>query len=157
MDERYLTTIVRPPGALHTGNMTATSNSSPVRRAPYLAALRSELGDNGAARRATALLNQRVLFPHRGEAVLDEEALHLSTWTDDTDLTITRDTVSRITRQFDDFYGAFVGGGSSAWGAPVIIEFTDGTAIYLLFDHKAFLEKTTNPSWEKELLSWLSA
>lgn len=137
--------------------MSTTPNNSAIRRSSYVAALRSELGSSTPARRATALINQRVLFPHRGDAVLDDSELSLTSWNNDGDLLITRDVISRVTRQFDDFYGAFVGGGSSSWGAPVIIEFTDGTAVYLLFDHQSFLEKTTNPAWEKDLLAWLSA
>ncbi|CAM5372664.1 hypothetical protein [Corynebacterium variabile] len=137
--------------------MSASGTPEYIHASSYVAALRSELGDAGTGRRMTALLNQKVLFPHRGQATLDPTVLTLGTWNDGADLRITKDAVSRITRQFDDYYGAFVGGASSAWGAPVIIEFTDGTAVYVLFDHRTFLEKTDNRNWEADLLRWMSA
>lgn len=131
-------------------------NSSTTTSAHYVAALRSELSEAGGARRAMALINQRALFPHRGTATLTRDQLELSEWGPQGAITIAKDSVSRITRQFDEDYGAFVGGGSAKWGGPVILELRDGTALYLLFDHRAFLEKTDNPAWEKRLLEWLA-
>lgn len=123
----------------------------------YIAALRNELQSAGRRRRASALVNQKVLFPHRGQATLEPECLELDGWDDRGAIRISPSSVFRITRQFDSEYGAFVGGASSKWGAPVIIELTDGTAMYVLFNHRAFLEKTDNPHWEDLLLTWLRA
>lgn len=129
-------------------------NFSSKKSGNYVAALRTELTDAGSGRRALALLNQRVLFPHRGTANLFQDELELDGWDERGSIAVIRGSVSRIARQFDDRYGAFIGGGSSRWGAPVIIELQDGTALYLLFNHRTFLEKTDNPEWEAALLEW---
>ncbi|MGO3325117.1 hypothetical protein [Gordonia sp. (in: high G+C Gram-positive bacteria)] len=124
--------------------------------ASYLAALRSELQESGRGRRFTALLSQKVLFPHRGRAKLTPGYLTLSEWDRQGQLQIAPEEVRRVTRQFDSQYGAFVGGASSKWGAPVIMDLDDGRSIYFLFDHRSFLEKTDNPHWEDILLAWLA-
>lgn len=131
-------------------------NTSVNKSSKYIAALRTELTEAGTAKRAAALLNQRALFPHRGTATLTSSQLELADWDDKGAITISPSSVRRITRQFDDHYGAFVGGASAKWGAPIIIELKDGTAVYALFNHRAFLEKTDNPEWEDALLGWLS-
>lgn len=122
----------------------------------YVAALRQELSAAGPGKRTAALINQRALFPHRGQAILTPEKFELADWDGHGPISIAPASVSRITRQFDDYYGAFVGGASSKWGAPVIVELKDKTAIYLLFNHRAFMEKTDNPAWEQALLEWLT-
>ena len=115
----YRWTVVPLSAPADTGTVSASGTPESVRTSTCVAALRSELGDAGTGRRMTALLNQKVLFPHRGQATLDGTALTLGSWNNGTDLSITKDAVSRITQQFDDYYGAFVGGASSARGAPV--------------------------------------
>ncbi|MGO3053531.1 MULTISPECIES: hypothetical protein [Micrococcales] len=129
--------------------------NSSVKSAKYIAALRTELSDARATKRAAALINQRALFPHRGQATLTAEQLEFSDWGRQGSITIARESVRRVTRQFDQHYGAFVGGASAKWGAPIIIELKDGVVIYVLFNHRAFLEKTDNPEWEEALLKWL--
>lgn len=131
-------------------------NTSVIKSTEYIAALRTELTDAGPAKRAVALLNQRVLFPHRGKATLTSGQLELADWDDKGAITISPTSVRRVTRQFDNQYGAFVGGASAKWGAPIIIELKDGTVVYALFNHRAFLEKTDNPEWEDALLGWLT-
>ncbi|SMX92513.1 MULTISPECIES: hypothetical protein [unclassified Brevibacterium] len=131
-------------------------NTSVIKSTEYIAALRTELIGAGPAKRAVALLNQRTLFPHRGKATLTSGQLELAGWDDRGAIAISPTSVRRVTRQFDSHYGAFVGGASAKWGAPIIIELKDGTALYVLFDHRAFLEKTDNPAWEDALLGWLS-
>lgn len=131
-------------------------NTSVNKSTQYIAALRTELTDAGPAKRAAALINQRVLFPHRGKATLTSGQLELANWDDKGAITIRPTSVRRVTRQFDKHYGAFVGGASAKWGAPIIIELKDGTVVYALFNHRAFLEKTDNPEWEEALLEWLT-
>ena len=82
--------------------------------------------------------------------------LTLSEWNSQGPLQILPEAVLRVTRQFDSQYGAFVGGASSKWGAPVIVDLDDERSIYFLFDHRPFLEKTNNPHWEDLLLAWLA-
>lgn len=129
-------------------------NSSIIRSSEYIAALRTELSDAGPAKRAAALINQRALFPHRGKAILTAPQLELTSWDTKGSITLSPTSVRRVTRQFDKHYGAFIGGASAKWGAPVIIELKDGTVMYILFNHRAFLEKTDNPDWEDALLEW---
>ncbi|MGO1838244.1 hypothetical protein [Microbacterium sp.] len=130
-------------------------NASTIRSSEYIAALRTELADAGPAKRAAAMINQRALFPHRGQATLTADQLELANWDGQGSIVISQTSVRRVTRQFDKHYGAFVGGASAKWGAPIIIELKDGTVIYVLFNHRAFLEKTDNPEWEDTLLEWL--
>lgn len=104
-------------------------------------------------RRWAAVINQRVLFRHRGTAELLSDRLVLGGW-DRADLVIGAEQVSRIQRTFTSLYGRFVGGGSAEWGAPVIIDTAPDLQIYLLFDHRAFLEKSSNVDWHLDLITW---
>lgn len=101
-----------------------------------------------------AVINQRVLFGHRGHAELLPHRLLLRNWTEGDDLEIAADHVATIQRKFTSHYGRFLGGGSAEWGAPVIITEESGREIYLLFDHRAFLEKSSNVEWHLDLVTW---
>lgn len=127
---------------------------SPLRTGTYIAATTQELINCGIGRRMAAVINQRVLFGHRGRAALLPDRLVLSNWTSAADLVVTADQVSTIRRTFTSHYGRFVGGGSAEWGAPVIITENSGLETYLLFDHRAFLEKSSNVEWHLDLLTW---
>lgn len=130
------------------------------RRGTYIAATARELSTAGAGRRWAAVVNQRVLFRHRGQAELKPDRLVLADW-GETDLVVRTEQVTRIRRTFTSLYGRFLGGGSAEWGAPVIIDVAPDQQsapdlqIYLLFDHRAFLEKSSNVDWHLDLISWL--
>lgn len=131
------------------------SQESPTRRGSYIAATVEELTSAGAGRRVGAVFNQRVLFPHRGQAELTRTGLVLAGWSGRVNKVIEASGVARIQRRFTPQYGRFLGGGSAEWGAPVIITETTGTEVYLLFDHHAFLEKSSNVDWHLDLITWL--
>lgn len=131
------------------------SQEIPTRRGSYIAATAEELTTAGVGRRVRAVFNQRVLFPHRGQAELTRDGLVLGHWSGREDKVIEAAGVARIQRRFTSRYGRFLGGGSAEWGAPVIITETSGAEVYLLFDHHAFLEKSSNVDWHLDLLTWL--
>lgn len=134
-----------------------TTDQDRLCNSPYIAATAQELTSAGPLRRAAAVINQRVLFPHRGHAILRTDQLDLSVWDDDGTLVIAAKDVVRIDRRFTSLYGRFLGGGSAEWGAPVIITEKSERQTYLLFNHQAFLEKSSNVDWHLDLLSWWNA
>jgi len=125
-----------------------------IRHGAYIAATAEELAAVGFARRWAAAVNQRVLFGHRGDAELATDGLVLGGWTRSGPLTIARADITGLKREFTRLYGRFLGGGSAEWGAPIIISRSSGPDVYLLFDHRAFLEKSSNVEWHLALLSW---
>jgi hypothetical protein len=120
----------------------------------YIAATVGELDSAGIAARTAAVFNQRVLFPHRGRAELLADRLVLRGWDRNQALIIEAAQVTKIRRMFTGSYGRFLGGGSAEWGAPIIISRVTGDEIYVLFDHRAFLEKSSNVDWHLDLLGW---
>jgi hypothetical protein len=132
-----------------------TMNEPPViRHGVYLAATAEELAAVPFGRRLAAAVNQRVLFGHRGDADLTADGLVLRGWQRSEPLTIAREEITSLKREFTRLYGRFLGGGSAEWGAPIVIARVSGPDIYLLFEHRAFLEKTSNVEWHLALLSW---
>jgi hypothetical protein len=130
-------------------------NTPPViRHGAYIAATAEELTAVTFPRRLAAAINQRVLFCHRGDADLTADVLVLRGWQRSEPLTIARDEITSLKREFTRLYGRFLGGGSAEWGAPIVLSRVSGPDIYLLFDHRAFLEKTSNVEWHVALLSW---
>ena len=125
-----------------------------IRQGAYIAATAEELAAVSVARRWAAAINQRVLFGHRGDAELAADALVLRGWRRSEPLTVARADITGLKREFTRLYGRFLGGGSAEWGAPIIISRASGPDIYLLFDHRAFLEKSSNVEWHTALLSW---
>jgi hypothetical protein len=125
-----------------------------IRHGAYIAATAEELAAVTLARRWAAAINQRVLFRHRGIAELAADGLVLRGWKRSEPLTIAREDIAGLKREFTRLYGRFLGGGSAEWGAPIIISRVSGPDIYLLFDHRAFLEKSSNVEWHAALLSW---
>lgn len=121
----------------------------------YIAATDAELKNAGLASRGMALLNQRVLFRHRGEASLRPGRLELRDWHGGEPLVVTPGDLTDVQCTFTELYGRFVGGGSAEWGAPIILSRTESRpALYLLFEHRAFLEKSANVEWHLALLEW---
>ena len=133
----------------------SSSRTGCIRHGTYIGATTRELTTAGPGRRLAAVINQRVLFRHRGRAELRADRLVLHRWSGTTDLTIRADQLTSIERRFTSHYGRFLGGGSAEWGAPVILHATavDG-GVYLLFDHRAFLEKSSNVDWHLDLVTW---
>jgi hypothetical protein len=125
-----------------------------IRHGAYIAATAEELAAATFARRWAAAINQRVLFSHRGNADLAADGLVLHGWKRSEPLTVARADITSLSREFTRLYGRFLGGGSAEWGAPIIISRVSGPDIYLLFDHRAFLEKSSNVEWHAALLSW---
>jgi len=120
----------------------------------YIAATATELSSAGPLKRFAALVNQRVLFGHRGEAELLSDRLELRGWNGSDALVVRPSAITAMRRTFTSLYGRFVGGGSAEWGAPVIISRASGPDIYLLFDHRAVLEKSSNVDWHVKLVRW---
>lgn len=125
------------------------------RNGAYIAATDAELKEAGFVTRGIALINQRVLFRHRGEASLRPGRLELRDWDRGDSLVVTPGDLTGVQRTFTELYGRFVGGGSAEWGAPIILSRTEGHPdLYLLFEHRVFLEKSTNVEWHVALLEW---
>jgi len=130
------------------------NNQQVTRHGAYIAATADELAAATFTRRWAAAINQRVLFGHRGDADLAADGLVLHGWKRSAPLTVAREEITSLKREFTRLYGRFLGGGSAEWGAPIIISRVSGPDIYLLFDHRAFLEKSSNVEWHAALHSW---
>ena len=134
--------------------MSSTGDTC-TRRGTYIAATAEELITAGVGKRLAAVINQRVLFRHRGQAELLPDRLVLGGWDGVGSLVIRPSRVTGIQRRFTTHYGRFLGGGSAEWGAPVILDVGSDLTVYLLFDHRAFLEKSSNVDWHLELIMWM--
>jgi hypothetical protein len=113
------------------------------------------LGEKRAAAKIAAGVNQRTLFQRRGRIILHPDLLVLTGWSDNGDLTLTRADVTAAETRFTHLYGRFLGGLLNA-GQPLILNTTTASAdeVYLLINHRGFLETTDDRAWEKRIERW---
>ncbi|AXE40232.1 hypothetical protein [Acidipropionibacterium virtanenii] len=124
-----------------------------TRSAEYVGAYATELEAATAGDRAAGGISQKVLFRHRGTVELTTDRLVLNDWSDGP-LRLPRSAVIGLARTYTDLYGRFVGGLLDA-GKPLIVDTTEGR-IYLLIDHKGFMETNRNKAWEEAIREWLA-
>lgn len=120
----------------------------------YIGATTEELEASVKADKAAAMISQKALFRRRGEIRLTADRLDLSGWGDDGTLSLTREDLLEVKREFTDLYGRFIGGLLNA-GKPLILVTREHT-IYLLIDRKELMETTSDRQWEEHLTAWLA-
>ncbi|MGQ4405614.1 hypothetical protein ACN6K4_008068 [Streptomyces hayashii] len=132
-----------------------TEIGEPIAEADYIGATARELSEKRAAAKIVAGISQRTLFQRRGRIILHPDLLVLTGWSDNGDLTLTRTDVTAAKTRFTHLYGRFLGGLLNA-GRPLILNTTDASAdeVYLLIDHRGFLETTDDRAWEKRIDRW---
>jgi hypothetical protein len=130
---------------------TATES---LARASYIGCTTEELARKSHGDRIAAGVDQKTLFPRRGTVTLHSEDIVLEGWRDGGDLVLRRADVTSITNEFTELYGRFLGGLLNA-GKPLILGTTVVGEIYLMIDHRSFLETTSNRTWAKLLNTWM--
>ncbi|MFG2576253.1 hypothetical protein [Streptomyces sp. NPDC048481] len=128
---------------------------TPLAEADYIGATAHELGEKRAAAKIAAGISQRTLFPRRGRIVLHPDRLVLTGWSHNGDLTLTRADVTAAETRFTHLYGRFLGGLLNA-GRPLILSTADVSAgeVYLLINHRGFLETTDDRAWAQRIEHW---
>ncbi|RII14000.1 hypothetical protein DSC45_22105 [Streptomyces sp. YIM 130001] len=119
----------------------------------YKGSSAEELAAKKRGDRIAAGVDQSVLFPRRGSVLMTAGRLVLTDWGGSGDLTLRPGQVVGVERKFTDLYGRFVGGLLDS-GKPLILETTAAGKIYLLVNHKTFMETTDNKKWEKLINQW---
>lgn len=115
----------------------------------FCAATMDELAAAGPLRRAAALVDQRLRFPHRGRLSLRHGALELGDWRrfDPAD-------IASVERRHVPSYGRFAAGGVRGGfpslgavrdgGAPLVVQLRAGEAIVLLVGFRPLSGLTRN-------------
>jgi hypothetical protein len=127
-----------------------------VLRDSYHAATIDELRKNHAIRRTAAFVDQRVLFPHRGQIELSGESLTLVSWR-----TLAPGDVFNVSMDFLPEYSRVAAGGSRGGfpsfgvlkrlGAPLVLDLTTGERIALLIGYTWWSGTTKDTAWLPEL------
>jgi hypothetical protein len=120
--------------------------------AEYIGSTAPELAAKRRGDRVAAGVDQRVLFARRGRITLTVDALCLEGWGEQGDLVLHPPDVRGVANRFTALYGRFVGGLLNA-GKPLILETVVGE-IYLMVDHRTFMETTDNRRWAALIETW---
>ena len=120
--------------------------------AEYLGCTTTELTAKRRGDRVAAGVDQKVLFQRRGRITLTATQLLLEGWADGGDLVLRPADVTGVENRFTDLYGRFVGGLLNA-GKPLILQTRIGE-IYLMVDHRTFMETTDNRRWAALIETW---
>ncbi|MEV7076196.1 hypothetical protein [Streptomyces sp. NPDC093990] len=128
---------------------------TPLAEADYVGATAHELSQKRAAAKFAAGIDQRTLFQRRGRIVLHPDLLVLTGWSGKGELTLTRADITAAETRFTHLYGRFLGGLLNA-GRPLILHTTHASAdeVYLLINHRGFLETTDDRAWHKRIEQW---
>lgn len=119
----------------------------------YKGSSAEELAAKKRGDRIAAGVDQSVLFPRRGSVLLQPGRMVLTDWGGSGDLVLEPRQVVGVERKFTELYGRFVGGLLDS-GKPLIVETTAVGKLYLLVNHKTFMETTDNKKWEKLINRW---
>ncbi|MFG2799840.1 hypothetical protein [Streptomyces pseudovenezuelae] len=128
---------------------------TPLAEADYIGATAHELSEKRAAAKIAAGIDQKTLFQRRGRIILRPDLLVLTGWSDNGELALTRADITAAETRFTPLYGRFLGGLLNA-GQPLILTTTKASAdeVYLLVNHRGFLETTDDRAWEKRIERW---
>ncbi|GAA1582707.1 hypothetical protein GCM10009764_02100 [Nocardia ninae] len=124
-----------------------------LRGGTYIAATVDELRRHSAADRAAGIVSQRALFPRRGRIELGPRGLVLTDWSDTGDLTLSREAIISLRRQFTALYGRLLGGLLNA-GKPLILQTTTAGEIYILINCRQISEFADNRRWAAAITAW---
>ncbi|MBO2453448.1 hypothetical protein J4573_40590 [Actinomadura barringtoniae] len=127
---------------------------APSAQAPYIGCTTEELRARRTGDRIAAGVDQSVLFQRRGEASLHDDRLVLQGWGDGGDLVLRPDEVTSVANEYTKLYGRFIGGLLNA-GKPLILGTVPVGEIYLMIDHRTFMETTDNRKWSGLIREWL--
>ncbi|MEV0400565.1 hypothetical protein [Actinoallomurus sp. NPDC050550] len=133
-----------------------TEIKTPLAEARYIGCTADELTTRKKGDRLAAGIDQSVLFHRRGSATLHEDRLVLSDWADTGDLVLRPVDVISVTNEYTKLYGRFIGGLLNA-GKPLIMGTTKAGEIYLMVNHKTFMETTDNRKWTQLIKTWLNS
>lgn len=121
-------------------------------RHTFHAATADELRKTTALRRLWAIVDQRVLFAHRGEIELSEGLLRLGSWK-----SLTPDDVLDVSMGYLPEYGRFAAGGARGGfpsfgvfkrlGAPLILDLRTGERIFVLIGFTWWSGTTKDTDW----------
>jgi hypothetical protein len=142
-----------PQGRAGQTLLIMTQRTAPTAHAQYIGSTTEELAAKRRGDRIAAGVDQKVLFPRRGVITLFPDRLVLSGWNDTGDLVLRPAEVLSIENRFTDLYGRFLGGLLNA-GKPLVVRTSTAGEIYLMVDHKTFMETTDNRRWARLLDSW---
>jgi hypothetical protein len=131
--------------------MTDTTRDA-IAVAEYIGSTTAELAVKRRGERVAAGVDQKVLFQRRGRIALTPGQLLLEGWGDGSDLVLHPSDVTGVENRFTDLYGRFLGGLLNA-GKPLILQTTVGE-IYLMVDHRTFMETTDNRRWAALIENW---
>jgi len=134
--------------------MTGTDPVGGISRAEYIGTTSGYLKSTTRVDYAKAMINQKVLFPHRGTAILHSDRLVLMDWTVNSDVTLYPSQIDSISNEFTQHYDRIIGGGVKKFGAPIILRQTNGEEVYLLLNYRWFWERTDNERWFAMLTDW---
>jgi hypothetical protein len=126
----------------------------PLAAGSYVGSPAEELAGRKRGHRIAAGVDQRVLFSRTGRLELYPDRLVIGGWHGGADLVLRPEEVRSAANEYTDLYGRFVGGLLNS-GRPLIVETVTAGEIYLMVDHKTFLETTANRKWTRLLKSWL--
>lgn len=130
-------------------------------RADYCAATVDELRKNSPARRVAAIVNQRLLFPHRGTLELTSSRLAFGSWR-----SLTPGEITQVSMGFLPEYGRIAAGGARGGfpsfgafkrlGAPLVLDLRTGERVVLLIGYTWWSGATENANWLPALESFAS-
>ncbi|MEV0316246.1 hypothetical protein [Nonomuraea fuscirosea] len=133
-----------------------SEQSTPLAQGRYAGSTAAELSGRGRGARMAAGDDQRVLFPRNGQVTLYGDRLAIGGWDGRADLVLRPREVTSVRNEYTDLYGRFVGGLLNS-GRSLIIDTVSHGEIYLMIDHRRFLETTNNRTWARLLKTWLAS
>lgn len=133
--------------------MNTHAEAALVAEGEYKGTSAEDLAAKKRGDRMAAGVDQSVLFPRRGTLRLRPGQLVLTGWGHSGDLSLEPGQVTGVERKYTDLYGRFVGGLLDS-GKPIILNTTAVGSIYLLVNHKTFMETTQNKKWEDLINQW---
>jgi hypothetical protein len=128
---------------------------------PYRGATEDELRLAGNAKRALALADQSLLFPHQGLFELRDDTMVLGDWR-----TIARSQVTGVDLAFTAVYSRWLAAGArgnypsfgafGSLGKPLIVRIVDGAPLYLLLEFSRLTGINRNRKWYPLVVGWLN-
>ncbi len=140
--------------------MNSPNNLFP-QKSTFYGATAEELKQKREAVGWRAWFDQRLLFPHHGEVILESRKLILNSW-----LTLNPEEITNLRLEFTPLYprslaggvrGQFPSLGIFSAGRPLILETVPVGEIYLLIGYKWLWGTTQNAKWLTMLSNWLIA
>lgn len=127
----------------------------------YHAATVDELRKNSSLRRLVAIVNQKKLFPHRGQIDLSDDLLRLGSWR-----SLTPNDIAQVSMSFLPEYTRVAAGGARGGfpsfgalkrlGAPLVLDLRTGERIALLIGYTWWSGTTKDANWFPALRAFVA-